>query len=294
MFETNVKVDALSTEVFTGRFLIVVLTLAGLLVVQHLFLTYAFPLTVLNYPLSLAVASLAVIVSSAIAFLYWLKATVPYGLSSIFGKVFSGVTLFLGFKAFGNLFETLSHFTGEPYSSALDVISHFFLIAAYLPLYSSIVILVFEGHFLLRSRATHGKIYATIIVYGLPALIWVYLVFFLFQMRLPTMSWSEIVGFVVSTVYVIMDVIVLIILVHLVSSKFRHGLLQYSMEALVYAIVAYSLADIFRNAMFFIVGYDVLKILPYVGYMISYMLFTSPSRTILHLEAKAKEVVRGV
>ncbi len=291
---TKCKVAALSVEVFSGKFLIVVFTLGGLLVVQHLLFTYTYPLLIYNYPLSLAIASFAVTVSSAIAFLYWLRATVPYGLSSIFGKVFSGITLFLGFKFSGHLLETLSHFTSEPYSSVFNIISHFFLIAAYLPLYSSIVILVFEGHFLLRSKAAHGKIYATVIVYGLPALIWVYLVFFIFQIRLPSMSWSSIVGFVISTVYVVMDIIVLIILVPLVSSKFRHGLLQYSMEALVYAIVAFSLADIFRNALFFTLGNVALEILPYVGYTVSYMLFTSPSQTILHLEAKAKEIVKGV
>ncbi|RLG71960.1 MAG: hypothetical protein DRO23_11215 [Thermoprotei archaeon] len=113
------------------------------------------------------------------AFILWVYATIPYGFSSVFGRIFMGIMLFLGFKAVGEFLFLIPHFINVfDVKGVFHVIGGFMFIASYLPLYASLLILLCEQRVLVRKPIETANIYASIIFVGSLGLIWAYFVLF--------------------------------------------------------------------------------------------------------------------
>ncbi len=280
-------------EVLDGRYLVVSLTVAGFLIVQYFITKNVFSITSAGYTLEFTIGELVLATILIIAFISWLRTSVFYGLSSSFGRFFSGVMVFLGLKAIATLAYILGYVVGEVYG-IFWIIHHFFNVASYLPLYASLIIAVFESHNLLKSLASQDRVYSWVITYGLPAIVWLYFIFFVFKTQAPYLKPEAIVSFVTSTVYFTLDIITLVLLAPLLSSRFREGLLQRSIEGAILAIVVFSLADIFGNAIFILGEHSLLHIISCSAYALAYILIIPPSRALLGVVEKTGKAVAKI
>ena len=280
-------------EVLDGRYLVVSLTVAGFLIVQYFITKNVFSITSAGYTLEFTIGELVLATILIIAFISWLRTSIFYGLSSSFGRFFSGVMVFLGLKAIATLAYILGYVVGEVYG-IFWLIHHFFNVASYLPLYASLIIVVFESHNLLKSLASQDRVYSWVITYGLPAIVWLYFIFFVFKTQAPYLKPEAIVSFVTSTVYFMLDIITLVLLAPLLSSRFREGLLQRSIEGAILAIVAFSLADIFGNAIFILGEHGLLHVISCSIYALAYLLIIPPSRALLGAVEKTGKAVAKI
>jgi len=272
-------------EVLDGRYLVVSLTVAGLLIVQYFFTNNVFSITTVGYTLEFPIEELVLATILIIAFTSWLRTSVFYGFSSSFGRFFTGVMVFLSLKAIASLVYILGYVVSEVYG-IFWIIHHFFNVASYLPLYASLIIAVFESHNFLKTLASQDKVYGWVIVYGLPAIVWLYFVFFVFKTQAPYLNPEALVSFITSTVYFVLDIITLVLLVPLLSSRFREGILQRSIEGTMLAIVIFSLADIFGNTIFILGEHSLLHTISYSTYALAYILIIPSSRILLGVTVK--------
>ena len=272
-------------EVLDGRYLVVSLTVVGFLIVQYFFTKNVLTITSAGYTLEFTIGELVLATILIIAFISWLRTSVFYGFSSSFGRFFTGVMVFIGLKAIAALIYVLGYVVGEAYG-IFWIIHHFFNVASYLPLYASLIIAVFESHNLLKSLASQDKVYSWVITYGLPAIVWLYFVFFVFKTQAPYLKPEAIVTFVTSTVYFVLDIITLVLLAPILTSRFREGLMQRSIEGTILAIVVFSLADIFGNAIFILGEHSLLHIISCSVYALAYILMIPPSHTLLGVVGK--------
>ena len=279
-------------EILDGRYLVISLTVAGFLIVQYFITKNVFAITSAGYTLEFTIGELILVTILIIAFISWLRTSIFYGFSSTFGRFFSGITVFLGLKAVATLAYILSYVVSEAYG-ILWILHHFFNVASYLPLYASLIIVVFESHNLLKTLASQDKIYSWVITYGLPAIVWLYFIFFVFKTQTPYLKPEAIVSFVILTIYFILDVITLVLLTPLLSSRFREGLLQRSIEGAILAIVVFSLADIFGNAILVLGERGLLDVISCSVHALAYILMIPPSRALLGvIEKTSKAVVK--
>ena len=226
----------------------------------------------------------AVLVSVAfIAFTLWVYATIPYGFSSVFGRVFMGIMLFLGFEATGELLFFISHFTYSlEIKGLLHVIGGFLFVTGYLPLYASLLMLLCEQRVLLRKPIETANVFASVIFVGSLGLVWAYFVLFATRFLGELFRFYAVLAY---TLYVIFDVVALMLIMPLVTANFRHGILQVCIRELMIAVAIFAAANIFLNfSLLFGEKVWFMKTLSTITYTIAYIFLAKPSVAIARIE----------
>ena len=267
----------------SGRFIALILLIS---LVQLLLKFLPLPNMVLfnNIVLNSEVVAETILVSSAlVAFALWIYATVPYGFRSVFGRIFMGVVLFLGFESVGELLFLISHFTSSiEVEALLHVIGGFLFVAGYLPLYASLLMLLCEQRVLTRKPIESANVFASVIFVGTLGLVWAYFVLFASRFLSGAFNFYAVLAY---TLYVVFDVVALMLITPLVTADFRHGVLQVCIRELMVAVAVYAAADIFLNFSLLFGGKVwFMKTLATVMYTIAYIFLAKPSIAVARIE----------